>query len=72
MGFLKPATVVNHKTAHKGDVQLFWDEDNWQALCAECHNRFIQSEERGGVGYSGEAGADGLPIDPKHPWYEKK
>lgn len=37
-GVLTPATVVDHVIPHRGDQKLFWDERNWQALCAECHN----------------------------------
>jgi 5-methylcytosine-specific restriction protein A len=32
------ATVVDHRTPHRGDGALFWDESNWDALCAACHN----------------------------------
>lgn len=32
------ATDVDHIVPHRGDVQLFWDEDNWQALCHHCHS----------------------------------
>jgi len=38
-GNIVPATVVDHIIAHKGDMRLFWDRDNWQALCTQCHNR---------------------------------
>lgn len=41
-----PATVVDHKTPHKGDKGLFWDRDNWQPLCAPCHNSAKQKAER--------------------------
>ena len=33
-----PATVVDHVIAHKGDMGLFWDKNNWQALCKHCHD----------------------------------
>lgn len=35
----KPATVVDHIIPHRGDSKLFWDTDNWQPLCARCHNK---------------------------------
>lgn len=41
-----PATVVNHKTPHRGDRALFWRRSNWEPVCAPCHNGPIQSEER--------------------------
>ena len=42
----KPATEVDHITPHKGDMQLFWDVNNWQSLCHECHSRKTYSEVR--------------------------
>jgi 5-methylcytosine-specific restriction endonuclease McrA len=41
----EPATVVDHKTPHRGDETLFWDESNWQALCASHHSSDKQREE---------------------------
>jgi 5-methylcytosine-specific restriction enzyme A len=38
-GILKVATAVDHIIPHKGDVGLFWDQSNWQALCFSCHSR---------------------------------
>ena len=38
-GNLTPATVVDHIIPHRGDMKLFWDESNWQALCESCHNQ---------------------------------
>ncbi len=38
-GILAPATVVDHIVPHRGDRALFWDENNWQALCKSCHDR---------------------------------
>lgn len=44
-GRVKPATVVDHIMPHKGDMALFWMEDNHQALCAKCHNSTKAREE---------------------------
>lgn len=41
-----PATVVDHIMPHKGNQALFWNAANWQPLCASCHNRAKQAEER--------------------------
>jgi len=41
------AQVVDHIEAHRGDVQLFWDQRNWQSLCATHHSRDKQREELG-------------------------
>ena len=38
-GRLIPATVVDHIVPHRGNQALFWDEGNWQPLCAACHNK---------------------------------
>lgn len=38
--------VADHIRPHKGDAALFWDRANLQCLCAACHNRVKQSEER--------------------------
>ena len=33
------ATVVDHIVPHRGDQLLFWDQENWQALCKGCHDQ---------------------------------
>jgi len=60
------AVVVDHKKPHRGDEDLFWDHDNWQALCETCHDSAKQRKEKGGIlpGCS----VDGIPLDPDHPW----
>ena len=40
------ATVVDHRTPHRGDMTKFWDRTNWQSLCARDHNSAKQREER--------------------------
>lgn len=30
---------VDHVVPHRGDLRLFWDDTNWQTLCAACHMR---------------------------------
>lgn len=42
-----PSVLVDHIKPHRGDQQLFWDEDNWQALCMQCHNRKTAREDGG-------------------------
>lgn len=44
-GVVTAATVVDHKTPHRGDKSLFWSEDNWQSLCVNCHSSAKQAEE---------------------------
>jgi 5-methylcytosine-specific restriction endonuclease McrA len=43
--------VVDHIEPHRGDITRFWDQDNWQTLCAACHNSEKHSHEQlGGTG----------------------
>ncbi|MCG2586507.1 HNH endonuclease signature motif containing protein [Massilia sp. TS11] len=42
------ASVVDHKVAHRGDMKLFWDRDNWQSLCPSCHSSVKQRMEKSG------------------------
>jgi 5-methylcytosine-specific restriction endonuclease McrA len=44
-GRITAATVVDHKTPHRGDMNLFWDRANWQSLCSTCHSSVKQREE---------------------------
>ena len=37
-GYTVPATVVDHIIPHRGNQELFDNEDNWQALCKTCHD----------------------------------
>ena len=41
-----PAQLVDHIRPHKGDKALFWNWNNWQALCTPCHSRVKQRLER--------------------------
>ncbi len=43
------ATVVDHKTPHRGDTKLFWDQDNWQPLCKRHHDSDKQRLEKSGT-----------------------
>lgn len=47
-GRVTVATVVDHKTPHRGDMNLFWSESNWQPLCKPCHDSVKQKEEAKG------------------------
>jgi 5-methylcytosine-specific restriction protein A len=41
------ATVADHITAHKGDQVLFWDENNWQPSCKDCHDARVDEGDFG-------------------------
>lgn len=56
--------IVDHIKPHKGDLDLFWDQSNWQALCKQCHDSKKQRMER----TCGGCDASGMPTDPRHPW----
>ena len=47
-GYRTPATEVDHIVPHKGNKRLFWNQDNWQALCKSCHSRKTAKEDMGG------------------------
>ena len=32
------STTVDHIKPHRADPNLFWDQNNWQALCKPCHD----------------------------------
>jgi 5-methylcytosine-specific restriction protein A len=46
---LLPATVVDHRIPHRGDMRLFWDRSNWQAMSKPCHDRKTQQETAQGL-----------------------
>ncbi len=46
------STVVDHIIPHKGDMVLFWDTKNHQALCKRCHDIKTATED-GGFGNKG-------------------
>lgn len=59
-GRSKPTdAVVNHKKPHRGDLLLFADPDNLEAVCKKCHDSAIQAEE---AGKRVTFGADGWPV----------
>lgn len=66
-GRIVAASVVNHRTPHKGDWKLFIDPNNHESVCKPHHDGLIQREERNGGGEIGNA-ADGRPLAADHPW----
>ena len=70
-GALTPATAVDHKRPHKGDLGLFWNQDNWQALCRTHHSSTKQRMETNHANphaYAPGNDDQGYPTDPNHPW----
>jgi len=50
------ATLTDHIIPHKGDQTLFWDPNNHQSLCDECHNHKTATED-GAFGRTSNASA---------------
>lgn len=47
VGVIEAATVVDHIEPHRGNMELFWQTGNHQALCARCHSGRKQVIENG-------------------------
>lgn len=58
---LPQSAVIHHITPHKGNLDLFYDLDNLQAVCWKCHSGDIQSIEARGL--DTEIGEDGWPTN---------
>jgi 5-methylcytosine-specific restriction protein A len=43
---LTTANVIHHVIEHKGDYELFWDQNNWLAMNKACHDRHHMKEKR--------------------------
>lgn len=48
-GQVELATMTDHITPHKGDMTLFWNEQNHQSLCDGC-NSYKAAKYEGGFG----------------------
>lgn len=46
-GRTRAADTVDHVRPHRGDLDLFWQVDNWRALCRSCHSRKTAGETWG-------------------------
>jgi 5-methylcytosine-specific restriction enzyme A len=65
-GHITAANVVDHIKPHRGNNVLFWDMNNWQALCAPCHDQHKKRLEMSGkiLGCT----VTGVPVDTGHHW----
>jgi 5-methylcytosine-specific restriction protein A len=52
-GIVTAACIVDHIKPHRGDIKLFRDRSNWQALCKDHHDSTKQRQERRGRGRGG-------------------
>jgi 5-methylcytosine-specific restriction enzyme A len=66
-GRTTPATCVDHVEPHKGDYNKFV-LGKLQSLCATCHSSTKAIVEK--RGYDTAIGADGMPLDPRHPVFD--
>ena len=58
--------VVDHIVPIRSAPHRKFDPTNWQALCARHHNILTNAYDKGSI--AGACDADGLPLDPSHPW----
>lgn len=58
LGRFRPSKVVDHKVPHRGDMNLFWDRSNWQAMAKQCHDAKTARED-GGMGNRPRHGTNG-------------
>ncbi len=42
-----PSEVTDHIIPHRGDMKLFWDSKNWQAMSKVCHDKKTAREDGG-------------------------
>lgn len=70
LGRTEPATVADHIIPHYGDESLFFDQGNLQSMCAPCHNKHKQRQERSGYMVGGDT--MGVPLDRNHFWNTEK
>lgn len=66
IGIVEQANVVDHKTPHKGNTDLFHDPNNLQSLSKRCHDSVKQSQER--TGHLKGSDIKGVPLDANHHW----
>ena len=60
--------VVDHIIPHKGDLHKFWSRGNLQTMTKQCHDKFKQSQERGGRGFNQGCDEQGNPLGDASHW----
>lgn len=66
------ATIVHHKTPHRGNETLFWDRTKWEGRCRTCHDDAEGPEKTGRRETYRGCDESGVPLDPRHPWNDPK
>lgn len=64
--YITPATDADHINGDPSDNRM----TNLQGLCHSCHSRKTRREMNGSTEVWG-CDANGLPLDPDHPWNKK-
>lgn len=64
--YITPATDADHINGDPSDNSM----RNLQGLCHSCHSRKTRREMNGSAEQWG-CDANGLPLDPDHPWNKK-
>ena len=59
---------MDHVKPHHGDTRLFYDPRNLQSMTKQCHDKFKQSQEKGGNGFLQGCDINGWPISKDHHW----
>ena len=67
IGRIEAATVCDHITPHKGDVEKFF-AGPFQSLCKACHDGAKQSQDK--TGKVRGCDANGNPLDASHHWHQ--
>src|SRR5262245_30295226 len=67
-GHINAAAIADHIEPHKGNQQKFFFGE-LRSLCKLHHESAKKREEA--RGYSTAIGADGWPVDPRHPVYSR-
>jgi 5-methylcytosine-specific restriction enzyme A len=70
-GRLEIATAVDHKIAIASGGDAFPPLDMLMSCCASCHNRKTRVVEQLGQELTIKGcDANGMPLDPDHPWFK--
>jgi len=63
---------VDHIEPWNGNLRMFWDQKNWQGLCANCHNVKTGAERAANNAKVLRYDERGRPTDPDHFWNQRR
>lgn len=73
-GRIAPSEHVDHTVPHEGNLELFWDPNNWAGRCHSCHSaktlddKYQKRTARSGRGRA--AMSMGEPLDRNSHWWK--